>query len=424
MVFLTVIFLLSCKKDNPKSEEYPLEEAYSILSKIYYWNNNITEKNKIPLLEAKTYLELFQKLRDYSPINEESQNHIDKWSFVMEKKEWDQILEGTSNDPGLGLRFINNEVRISYVQPNSNAYLSGLRRGMIVNSINNVDCKPENTNLLLKELSIANDFIFQYNSNGNNLIKNFKRSQYKSSDILLDTIYSLQNINVGYIVYNSFSNNSIMELKSSLERFHRSSIDELIIDLRYNGGGLLSSMESFANFISPTTAKGQIMYKEKHNQIYKTFNSVTYFNVDQPLFPNLKRIFFLTGNSTASASELLINILKPYLKAIIVGQVTNGKPYGMYTFNHNGYILSPVSFESFNAKDISSGYRGMEPDFVLNESIDKDFGDTKESLLNGALSIIFNDKIDKRNSIKKIQLNHLFEKQLLSGSIKRNSLIL
>lgn len=124
-------------------------------------------------------------------------------------------------------------------------------------------------------------------------------------------------------IYNEFSRVS--------NRFVNYGVTDVVIDLRYNGGGYVSVAEKFANFLVKSSANGQVMMKQEFNDKYKSWNSTETFKKLGSL--NINRIYFIVSKSTASASELLINNLKPYMDVVLLGQTsTYGKPVGYFPF--------------------------------------------------------------------------------------------
>jgi hypothetical protein len=99
-------------------------------------------------------------------------------------------------------------------------------------------------------------------------------------------------------------------------------------------------------------------------------------------------VFFITTSSSASASELLINNLKPYMDVKIIGKPTHGKPVGMYGFNVMDYVLAPIAFKTVNAQNIGDYYNGLAVDANINDGLDRNWGDPQELCLASAFKYI------------------------------------
>lgn len=180
-------------------------------------------------------------------------------------------------------------------------------------------------------------------------------------------------------------------------------------------------MEDVANFIASDRTKGKIMYSDKHNDRYKIFNSTTYFDDTPTILKGVERLIFLTGHSTASASELLINCMRPYRDVIIIGEKTNGKPFGMYVFDYDNTVLSPVSFESFNANDVSSSSEGLMPTILAQENLKNDFGDLGETCLKTAISFIFGKGVEFSQYKHTSAGRELYHGKDIFGILKNNN---
>jgi hypothetical protein len=126
----------------------------------------------------------------------------------------------------------------------------------------------------------------------------------------------------------------------------------------------------------------------------------------------LNRIFFIGTSSTASASELIINGVKPYLgSTILAGSTTHGKPVGMYAypFINYDYVVLPVTFKYTNANDEGDFYDGIPPDLEAEDDLSHDFGDPEEASLKAVLDYLASGEVPQK---------------LLKSTFHRNKLII
>ena len=178
-------------------------------------------------------------------------------------------------------------------------------------------------------------------------------------------------------------------------------VDEFILDLRYNNGGLISCAQLLATILAPSDALGRIFCIEKFNgKSWIQKKSNLYYNsnlVKNGINLNLKTIYVLVTGMTASASELVINGLKPYANVILIGTKTEGKNVGSITIEDESkydWYMQPIVCKLYNAEDKSDYEDGMTVNYELDEArlqnMDSflELGDTNELLLNAALSII------------------------------------
>ena len=198
---------------------------------------------------------------------------------------------------------------------------------------------------------------------------------------------------VGYLRYDSFTESSVAEFESIFTLFHNEDIDELVIDLRYNGGGSVVIASALLDNVTNAYASQRQMYLD-WNANYQQYNSSYTFedaDMQDGNELNMKRVFFLTTKGSASASEAVINALVPYLgdnNIINIGNFTRGKPVGMTgrVYSTNYYFLINF-FVKNNAGDTTS-FEGISPTCLAEDDITHIMGDENETMLKTALHYI------------------------------------
>ena len=213
---------------------------------------------------------------------------------------------------------------------------------------------------------------------------------------------------VGYLVYNHFTadkdenkGDGIYDTKLLSWSKDFAGVDEFILDLRYNNGGLISCAQLLATILAPSDALGRIFCIEEFNgKSWIQKKSNLYYNsnlVKNGINLNLKTIYVLVTDMTASASELVINGLKPYANVILIGTKTEGKNVGSITIEDESkydWYMQPIVCKLYNAENKSDYEDGMTVNYELDEArlqnMDSflELGDTNELLLNAALGII------------------------------------
>src|SRR4029078_13648511 len=167
-----------------------------------------------------------------------------------------------------------------------------------------------------------------------------------------------------------------------------------VIDLRYNGGGYVSVQEKLADYLAPNSANGKVMMRETYNDKHQNNNATLYFNKAGPLNPN--HLLIIVTQSTASASELLINNLKAYMDVKIVGpNNTDGKPVGFFPLSAGDWYVFPVSFRSTNSVNYGGYFDGFTSDAPVAGGGDKDWGDPAEASLAKAIRYITTGSFNK-----------------------------
>lgn len=301
-----------------------------------------------------------------------------------------------------------------------NASEAGLKRGDIIKIID----QDQNTIKLEK-------IIFE-----NNIIASRQKISYSVSSrvrvnetVQLDTIYNISGKKIGYLCYLEFAAPS--DFAKAFCNFKEASIDELILDLRYNPGGLVNTCHRLCNLIVPEIAYGHIFQQSSYNDIISKENlqlhgnerTFKYFDFPKPqqstfgptyCYLNLSRLYVITSKNTASASESTINSLKSYMDVVVIGENTVGKGVGMYTLSSSKYKYSlvPITFRFYNANGETIPDSGIVPNYYIedgNLTHKKDLGDLSEPLLAKAIELITSAQsaIERQNPIVQVSDNFL-----------------
>ena len=232
--------------------------------------------------------------------------------------------------------------------------------------------------------------------------------------VYMDSIYSVNDAKVGYLCYLEFDN--VKDLEKPLRKFYKSHIDELILDLRYNPGGYVRTCRYLCNSIVHEQGYNKIFqqctYNDSFSQEYLKENgrSITKEYYGVPTNGNgqvmgseiyglsLKRLYVLTSQNTASASEATIVCLRPFMDVIVIGEQTYGKGVGSWTISEKQYkyMLHPIIMRYYNASMETTPDDGIPANWEVEggyETIKQELGDTNEPLLATALSCIKNETL-------------------------------
>ena len=297
---------------------------------------------------------------------------------------------------------------IAYVLKGSPAEKNGLKRGDIILSVDDKAVTSSNYGSVLQNqtlklgLGAYDNKVFS--STGKTVT--VTKVELQTNPILQDTVINWAGKKVGYFAYLQFLSSFDDSLRAVFGRFKDKGVNELVIDLRYNGGGYVSSSDLLTNLMVKDLASrvDKVMNKRQYNDAYtkeviKQYGAsalVTNFKMESNNIGSLNRVFFLTSTGTASASELIINNLKPFMNVILIGEHTYGKNVGSFTITDNAkrwnYGLQPITFKILNALDQSDygSVNGFLPDYALADDVlpYKLLGDPNETYLNKALNII------------------------------------
>jgi hypothetical protein len=244
---------------------------------------------------------------------------------------------------------------------------------------------------------------------------------------LFDSVYSVGSAKVGYFVFNSFAavdnGNGPTLTKTELNRvfakFQSAGISSLIVDLRYNGGGSVQTTEYLDSLIAPASVAGKEMYHYLYNDKITAMNNQIGFPV-KIMFTgggslNLQNVFFIGTGNTASASELTINNLKPYMTVKLVGDTTYGKPVGFFTFHITDFPnggaekaladLYAINFETRNADNNGGYFDGLIPDAVASDFINVPWGNPADDNLQKIFSYINTGVFSRKSATERMAEN-------------------
>ncbi|TCJ18982.1 hypothetical protein EPD60_00790 [Flaviaesturariibacter flavus] len=369
------------------------DTAVAYARDIYLWNDQIP-----PSFTGNSFTDLsmmMTSLRQYSAEPGFS-GPVDKWSFAVTRAEWDGVSNGTATgDFGMGVFFRSTtDLRVKHVEPESPAGRAGIRRGWRILKINGSEnFSTSNTDPVVQAVfqSASSQFTFLRPDNVQ-VTLNLNAGGYRDRPIIKDTVLQAGGKKIGYFAFNSFMGDSSEVadgFRTAFTRYAAAGVSDLVVDLRYNGGGYVYMSENLADYIAPAAANGSLMMKQQFNARNSAYNAETYFRKQGSL--NLPRVFFIVSKSTASASELLINNLRPWMNVVLVGPTaTHGKPVGFFPIPVQDWYIFPVSFKTVNKNGEGSYYNGIPVTAAVPDGLDKDWGDPTEACLQAAINYSVN----------------------------------
>lgn len=323
----------------------------------------------------------------------------DRFSYMLNNPYYSPTQR---NNPGFAWQTYRDsrgeEAQLVLYVASEEARRAGIRRGDWIRILDQSDAL-----LTFKRITLSADNTFLSAKDG--AVQAISVGQPQST-VLFETIYDSK---IGYICYTEFD--STEDLFPTLLKFYNQGIEELIVDLRYNPGGYVSTCRYFCNCIAPSAAYGNIYQITRYNDIISSVNIAEtgrpelYNNFgyaaqnfdkykDTPVVGlQMKRVFVLTSKNTASASEALIICLRPYMEVIQIGETTVGKGVGSYTLYDREfrYAIQPITMQYYNARGVTVENSGLTPQVYVPDGYSTSksrIGDIDEPLLNAALSII------------------------------------
>jgi C-terminal processing protease CtpA/Prc len=200
-------------------------------------------------------------------------------------------------------------------------------------------------------------------------------------------VFDVDGLPVGYVHLRNFVEPSVGALDAAFAEFQARGVTDIVLDLRYNGGGLIEVARHLGSLIGGVRTNTQVFVELAHND-KNTFRDRTFRFDDPPQSLDVPRLVVIATRASASASELVIAGLDPFIPVTVVGDRTYGKPVGQYGFEFCDKVLFPVSFRSRNAAGQTDYFDGLPVDCPASDNLDRALGDPAESSLAEALSFL------------------------------------
>jgi len=411
LLFLTILGFSSCKKEvpafvPPTIDEQARDYLYNAMNQYYLWYN------LMPVVVKTDYAD------PYKLLDAMEYKTIDRWSFVETYDEYVAQSQGSFVGHGIsmGLDSISNTARIAQIYEKSPLYSKGVRRGWIVNKLNGTDLLPifkardgvaYNQLIGAPQAGITNTFLFQTPAGKDSTISTVKSAFTLNTVILADTLHLKSGI-TGHLVFDQFIPPSNHELDSAFAFFKQNNIKDLIVDLRYNGGGDLDVLTNMASYVAGSAKYNTPFLKLTYNDKNASYNQTFNFSlVSYPL--SITRLMVITTRGTASASEDFINGLKTSLDVRTIGSTTNGKPVGMSGIKYKtNYMFFPITFTVVNSAGNGDFYNGIVPEKFVPDDITRNWGDRNEACLKEAIYYLEHGTVSAKGLSVKHQPSVLF----------------
>ncbi len=391
----------------------------ALMDKTYLWYRDIPNTNAASYTAAAYGNSNYQALDAYfqalkTPLLTSSGKKVDEFSFTLPASQLSNQQAGITSGYGMRLTVISSTppriFRVLYVETGSPAANAGISRGDQIISIDGVSI-DDNTSAGIATLNAglspavsSKTTQFGLLAPGAAAPRNVSVTSSQSvtvTPVALTKTFTVGTQTVGYLVLNSFSIDSAeLQLANAVTQLKAANITELVLDLRYNGGGFLDLSNQLAWMIGDSTLSGKVYERTMCNDKnpFAICNSSDLFQqtgmgfslASGQALPQLgmKRVFVLTSASTCSASESVINGLDPFMQVIRIGNTTCGKPYGFFYLNNCGTSYAAMQFKGANAKGFGEYADGFAPTCTVADDLSKQLGDASEGMLAAALSYV------------------------------------
>ena len=418
---LGILFFTSCSTDdiNPSenqgsglpdigsdSENIP-DWIYDEMSFFYFWNDDLPQAEPNGDEDPEPYFNsLLNSVDQFSYISDDAES-------IIEEKSGTIIAMGFSPSFGVFTNSDNLFAVVEYVYPGSPADQSGISRGDIILKINGEDLDDNNYLDLTSNEGFSvtlGEFNGQSISLTNDIIS-IETGIIELDPVIHYEVKEVDGIKVGYLVYVDFISGEddkwLKSLENALGSMKSEGISQLVLDLRYNPGGEVRVAQLLASALAPASAglNEEVLVSFEYNDNLQNYfisregqdspNLYSRFSQTENNL-NLNEVYVLTTGNTASASELVINGLKPYMNVTMIGEPTFGKFYGSFLLydendppKHN-WAIAPIVLKYANANGVTDFVNGLMPEVLLVDDLlnAREFGDESDPMLATALTLI------------------------------------
>lgn len=419
LIVCPTVFLNSCQKEeietnqteqvDPKEEElkknlatnrFYMKKYYEEYFPYYFWYDDVY--NRVSKL----------KYESYSTINEYFHATLfkdDRWSWMMTGQEYLESETGEETGTygvslGQALEYYNDyNIRVRYIYPGSPFEQYGVKRGWALTHLDSVPVMDYVANGRFYKALYKDNQLFTFRDTEGNS-HTFRTSPAKTlatrsslkTQVFQPGEYPGLTEPVGYFLYMSFKAGFLSDIDSAFAVFKDAGVKKVILDLRYNGGGDGRASNLLVSYLAPDSADNKVYRRTIHNRELTFLNSNDTIH-RKPNSLDLDDLYVICGDGSASASEVTINGLNPYLNVHLVGDTTYGKPNGMYVLFYPGtdedydrynagdfsklkLVYLPIAFFSKNSEFESIPYNGFIPDNYRPDDLRHDFGVEEDNI--------------------------------------------
>ncbi len=426
---LILFIIIGCKEDplpDPDPDPEPIKEQAPALTRkinkfikdamedVYLWTSEVPDIDHRYEFDSKAF---FKKLVYIE----------DKWSYVTDDiQSLLESFEGVETSFGYSLafgRFSNTGnifAIVEFVYPDTPASEAGLKRGDIIVLNNGDDMTDANYRELLNAgiINISLGILGQGGISVDSKVISMTARKLKLDPVLIADVVEHEGHKIGYLFYAQFITDFNSSLDSAFQFFTDEGITDLVVDLRYNPGGYTSAAQHFCSSVAPLSAvntKSTLVtfrWNEKYQRYWESNNVTSQLQIrfvdNTRIKMGLNRIFFLTGRGTASASELCITGLIPYMQEVVlIGESTYGKYTGSITIQPEDYYeqsyfrdfenwgIQPIVLRYANSLGVTDFKDGFQPDIPVEDDLFAgiQLGDKQDPLLKAAIELITGTEI-------------------------------
>jgi carboxyl-terminal processing protease len=357
------------------------------LQSYYYWYKELPNPDPGTFASPEAYLEAVR----YKTLDT-------TFSYITSKASSDAFYSD-SQFIGFGLSYErtgDTELRLAQAFPGSPAADAGMDRGDTLLSVNGkavadlLRTGEIGTIFGAEQVGVTADLAWR-DMQGREHAATLTKRLVTIPTVSQTAVLNAGGTRVGYVHFRNFVQPSVEALNTAFTQLRDQGATELVLDLRYNGGGLVSVAQHLAGLIAGPPLVGQVFVNFTHNDKQSSRNTAYKFEA-KPQALALTRLVVIATGGTASASEAIINGLRPYMDVKVVGDTTYGKPVGQYGFDFCQKVLYPVAFLVTNSLGQADYFDGIPADCTAPDDVDHALASPQEASLAEALYVVRNGR--------------------------------
>jgi len=361
------------------------------LNEVYLWYS------EMPVVDASTYTDVpsyFDSL--LTPQRDAYGQYKDRFSFIVKSAVADSLETGANL--GYGVRWEQDDqgrVRAAFIDAGSPAATAGLQRGGELVSA------PAGTSWY-PNAAASVSFVYSSTPGAPTSTVTLTSAQVQEDPVPMSMAASVPpgDPSVWYVLFNAHTIGAQDKLITALGNAKANGAQNLVLDMRYNGGGYLYTALSLSSMVTDSSADGKVFEQLRYNDkraadtAQSTFRFSGQVQYGEPVYATgaalprlgLPRVYILTTGGTCSASESVINSLRGVgVDVVIIGQTTCGKPYGFSRMDNCGYSYYPIEFQGVNDQGFGDYANGFAPSCAAADDFDEALVSSSERLLATAL---------------------------------------
>lgn len=353
-----------------------------IMQDIYFWQDELPE---VDIADFETAEDLLDALV-FAPL--------DRFTFINDAAADDAFFSDSQFiGVGLGLQVQDDDsIRVTQAFADGPAAAVGLDRGYSILAINGLSAEEVVNGDGISAAFGADEVGEPVDLEFADLAGTVMEATVFKDLVTIETVtttavFDVGGRRVGYLALRNFVEPTRAALDTAFADFAADSVNDVILDLRYNGGGLVTVAEQLANLLGGLTTEGGVFNTRTHNPDNSFRNTTTVFE-DTANAVDVTRLVIIATGATASASELIGNGLAPFVDVTWIGADTFGKPVGSYGFEFCGKVVHPTAFSAANANGEGDYYDGFKVDCPAQDDLENPLGDPQEASLAEAINFL------------------------------------